>query len=374
MRQVSVQTATIRVLALVTLLMVAAIPRVAAEIEAGGAVNVEACASDPKLLGISRVVEVDTAGGADIGGEEKGATHFLNDGEVVLTFDDGPMKSVTRPILKALADQCTKATFFEVGQMALADPEMVKEVAEAGHTIGTHTWSHKNLRQLSLARAEQEIEAAVSTVSKAKGSPVAPLFRFPYLSASHQAENYLKTRNIGAVWIDIDSKDYLTHDPNVVLKRILAQLAVAKKGIILMHDIHPWTAKMLPDLLASLHDKGFKIVHMVPKGTIETIASFDAMADKALAKKIAARNANPIVSHSMVWTMAPAPVPGVEVDAPTTPKRSVKRVSAKPTIAEGLPTIGAEPVAIAAPRTGKSKKAAKPRDEDPSWQLNIFSN
>jgi peptidoglycan/xylan/chitin deacetylase (PgdA/CDA1 family) len=368
MRQFSVQT-----LALAALLMVAAIPRVVAEIEAGGAVNVEACASDPKLLGLSRIVEVDTAGGANIGGAQPGATHFLNDGEVVLTFDDGPMKSITRAVLKALSDQCTKATFFMVGQMALADPEMVKEVAEAGHTIGTHTWSHKNLRLTSLAKSEQEIESAVSTVSKAKGTPVAPLFRFPYLSASRQAEDYLKSRNIGAVWIDIDSKDYLTHDPEVVKKRILAQLAVEKKGIILMHDIHPWTAKMLPDLLAALHEKGFKIVHMVPKGTIETIASFDAMADKALAKKIAARKANPIASHSMVWTMAPAPVPGVEVDAPTPPRRSVKKVSAKPTIAEGLPDVSAQQ-ATAVPRTARSKKAAKPKDEDPSWQLNIFSN
>ena len=80
-----------------------------------------------------------------------------------------------------------------VGQMALADPDMVKEVAAGGNTVGTHTWSHKNISAISLAKAKQEIEAAVSTVSKAKGSPAAPLFRFPYLNATKQSEAYLKS-------------------------------------------------------------------------------------------------------------------------------------------------------------------------------------
>src|SRR6185312_4751685 len=141
MRQVSVFA-----LALAALLTTGAISPLYAEIEPGGVVKADACASDPKLLGVSRVVEVDTAGGADIGGDRKNAQHFLNDGEVVLTFDDGPSRADTKAILKALADQCTKATFFMVGQMVLADPETVRAVAAAGHTIGTHTWSHKNLR------------------------------------------------------------------------------------------------------------------------------------------------------------------------------------------------------------------------------------
>jgi peptidoglycan/xylan/chitin deacetylase (PgdA/CDA1 family) len=354
MRQVSVCA-----LALAALLTSVAISPLHAEIEPGGAIKADACSSDPKLLGVSRVVEVDTTGGADIGGDRKNAQHFLNDGEVVLTFDDGPSRKDTKAILKALADQCTKATFFMVGQMALADPQMVREVAAGGNTIGTHTWSHRNLRFAKADAMHQQIESAISTVSKANGAPIAPLFRFPYLSSSRAADDYLKSRSIGAVWIDIDSKDYLTRDPVVVKKRILAQLAKAKKGIILMHDIHAWTAKMLPDLLSELHDKGFKVVHMVPKAQVQTIASYDAAAEKAIAAKATARAANPMASRALVWSMT---------SPPSTSKRRAWKHSRrlhKASIAEGS--------AAAPAGTAKTQKNGKAKSEDQPWQFNVFN-
>jgi peptidoglycan/xylan/chitin deacetylase (PgdA/CDA1 family) len=343
MRQIFMQA-----FAVAALIGLAVTAPVHAEIDPSGAVKPDACANNPELLGVSRVVEVDTNGGATIGGDQKRATHFLNDGEVVLTFDDGPSKASTKAILKALADQCTKATFFMVGQMALADPGMVKEVAAGGNTIGTHTWSHKNLRFAKADALHQQIESAISMVSKANGAPIAPLFRFPYLSSSRKDDAYLKSRNIGAVWVDVDSKDYLTRDPEVVKKRILAQLAKQKKGIILMHDIHAWTAKMLPDLLAELHEKGFKVVHMVAKEPVATIASYDAAADKTIAAKTAARTANPMAPRSLVWSMTPAP----------SKRRSwmrTGRVQAKADSAE------------------KARKASKPKDESSPWQFNFFN-
>ena len=104
------------------------------------------------VLGVSRVVEIDTSTGPKFGFQYHDAPSFLAEGEVVLTFDDGPLRAYTKPVLEALAAQCTKATFFVVGRMAVADPEMVKEYARRGHTVGTHTWSHQNLAQLSAAQ------------------------------------------------------------------------------------------------------------------------------------------------------------------------------------------------------------------------------
>lgn len=367
MRQLSIYIA-----ALGSFLALAAYYPLSAEIEAGGSVTLDACAGDTTRLGVSRVVEIDPAAGNDIGGDMRGAQQLLNDGEVVLTFDDGPMRSVTKPILKALADQCTKATFFMVGQMALAYPAMVREVAAAGHTVGTHTWSHKNLRAVSLAKSQQEIEASISTVSLAKGTPVAPLFRFPYLNATKQTSSYLKDRNIGAIWVDVDSKDYLTRSPKVVEQRVLAQLATAKKGIILMHDIHPWTAAMLPDLLKELQTRGFKVVHFVPKGQIETIASYDDAALKAIAAKSAKKAANPIAARSIVWPMSPAPTSPEEADvaamAPPGSKHKAsryKKISTKPSISEGLSGETSEAPAFAA----KSKKGSKPKEPDSPWSF-----
>ncbi|WP_423415082.1 polysaccharide deacetylase family protein [Hyphomicrobium sp. B1] len=368
MRYVSVY-----ILAVASLLAFATHDPLSAEIEPGAAVKADACAGDTTKLGVSRIVEIDTAGGGDIGGDKSGAKQFLNDGEVVLTFDDGPLKSVTGPILKALADQCTKATFFMVGQMALANPDMVKEVAAGGNTVGTHTWSHKNIRAISFEKAKQEIEAAVSTVSKANGAPAAPLFRFPYLNATKQTEAYLKSRNIGAVWIDVDSKDYRTRSPKVVEQNILSQLAKQKKGIILMHDIHPWTAAQLPDLLKELHDRGYKVVHLVPKSQVDTIASYDAAAEKALAAKAAAKAANPMVARSIVWPMATAPGTGNANASAAAPRRKspsrYKRVATKPSLIDGV-VEDSRPVKIPA---SKYRKGAKPKDEDVTSPWSIFN-
>src|SRR5665647_883234 len=70
-----------------------------------------ACAN-PNALGVARVIEIDTTGGPGFGFEHFKAYDFLRDHEVVLTFDDGPWPGNTPRVLKALADQCTKALFF----------------------------------------------------------------------------------------------------------------------------------------------------------------------------------------------------------------------------------------------------------------------
>src|SRR5262245_57948801 len=140
----------------------------------------EGCAPGKDKLGVSRTVAVNTADGAAFGMQYKSQS-LLADGEVVLTFDDGPMRAYTRPILEALAAQCTKATFFMVGQMALADPETVREVARRGHTVATHTWSHARLTSMQQPDAQDEIELGLSAVQRALRKPIAPFFRFPYL-------------------------------------------------------------------------------------------------------------------------------------------------------------------------------------------------
>jgi peptidoglycan/xylan/chitin deacetylase (PgdA/CDA1 family) len=88
------------------------------------------------------------------GSARGGDRELLAPGEIVLTFDDGPAPLSTRPILAALAAQCTKATFFMVGEMAVEHADVVREVAEQGHTLGTHTWSH--LQSKTAGRREDE--------------------------------------------------------------------------------------------------------------------------------------------------------------------------------------------------------------------------
>src|SRR5271165_7440735 len=95
----------------------------------------------PDKLGTSRVVEVGTQGGLEVGLKSYPRTIPLADHEVILTFDDGPA-ATTPAILKALADQCVRATFFDIGRNAESLPEIARREVLDGHTVAHHTWSH----------------------------------------------------------------------------------------------------------------------------------------------------------------------------------------------------------------------------------------
>jgi peptidoglycan-N-acetylglucosamine deacetylase len=269
----------------------------------------EACTPGPNALGVSRVVEIDTSTAPRFGFQYKEQQDILANGEVVLTFDDGPLRAYTRPVLDALQAHCAKATFFLVGRMAVADPEMVREYARFGHTIGIHTWSHANLRAAGAARARQEIELGFSAVQQALGKPVAPFFRFPYLADTSGTMAHLRERHVAMFSIDVDSKDYLTRNPDSVHHRVMAGLARQKKGIILFHDIQPSTARALPALLADLKAKGYRIVHMVPKTDATTTPEFDTIAQAELDRRRAAAAGQPLAKRAMTW-----PVSGVHAE------------------------------------------------------------
>ena len=243
----------------------------------------------PGTLGVSRVLTIDATGGPWFGAPH-GDKDVLQPGEVVLTFDDGPAPHTTRPILAALAAQCTKATFFMIGEMAAEYPNVVHEVAEQGHTIGTHTWSHPNLARLGGEQAKGQIERAFTAVEKAAGVKIAPFFRYPYLSESKTAISYLKSRNVAQFAIDIDSFDWRTRSPQAVVRRVMAGLAHEGRGIILMHDIHASTVGALPELLSELQAKGYKVVHLQATVPAEILPGFEAPAKEVQAKEAHVRS------------------------------------------------------------------------------------
>ena len=229
------------------------------------------CTATPDMLGVSRVAEIDTTGGRTFG-QQYPPEHLLQPGEVVLTFDDGPFPVYTEAILAALAAQCTKATFFNVGSMASNFPKIAQEVLQAGHTIGTHTWSHANLAGLSPAAGKAQIERAIETENKILDGSLAPFFRFPYLSDSKHMRAYLGSRNIAVFSVDVDSLDYRAKTADQVVRNVMAGLTKTGGGIILFHDIHAVTAKALPTILTSLKAKNFKIVHLIPRTALQPVA------------------------------------------------------------------------------------------------------
>jgi len=242
-----------------------------------------ACAK-PDALGVSRVVEVDTTGGPAFGFQHFKQLDFLADREVVLTFDDGPWPGHTPAVLKALADECTKAVFFPIGKHATYHPEILRQVAAAGHTVGAHTWSHANLnsKKMTDQLARDEIEKGYSAVKLALGAAPAPFFRFPELQHGPSAMAYLGTRNIAIFSCDLDSFDFRAKDAAQIVNTVMTKLDKQGKGIILMHDFQKHTAQALPALLQRLKAGGYKVVQMRPKAPLQTLPDYD----EALMKEI----------------------------------------------------------------------------------------
>lgn len=273
-----------------------------------------ACPAGPKALGVSRVIEIDTSSGPRIGGKKKD-NEFLTRGEVVLTFDDGPIRGPTRAVLNALDAHCVKATFFVVGRMAVADPDMVREYDRRGHSVGTHTWSHAKLHELPPLEARREIELGISAVQLAMGKPIAPFFRFPYLGETRAMLQHVQGRHVANFGIDIDSKDYRALEAADVVSQVMADLAVSGKGVILFHDIHAATARALPALLNELKSNGYRVVHLVAKEGATTDAEFDAIAARTLARKsIASRD--PMAKRAATWPVSGTPVAGAALRVP----------------------------------------------------------
>ena len=237
-----------------------------------------AACNNTNALGVGRTVEIDTTGGPGFGFEHFKQLDFLRDKEVVLTFDDGPWPLNTPAVLKALADECTTGIFFSIGKHATYYPEIIKQVYAAGHTVGTHTWSHATLtnKKLTEDQRKEEIEKGFSAVKWALGgvSP-APFFRFPALQHPPEMVTYLGERNVAMFSCDLDSFDFKARNAQAVIDVTMKKLDKLGKGIILMHDFHKHTAEALPDLLKKLKAGGYKVVAMKAKAPVQTIAKYD---------------------------------------------------------------------------------------------------
>ena len=223
------------------------------------------CPDNPDVLGTSRVLVVDPVEHPRVGTLQYRETLPLNDHEVVVTFDDGPIAPYTTRILDTLASNCVKATFFVVGSMANRSPDLVRRAHEESHTIGTHTEDHPfNIASLPVEQIEREIERGTASARKALGAAPAPFFRFPGLGRSEAAERYLESQGIMIWSADVIPDDWKQISPEQVVDRSLDGLTRKRRGILLLHDIHERTVEALPILLGRLKSAGFHVVHVVP--------------------------------------------------------------------------------------------------------------
>ena len=223
------------------------------------------CPGNPDAIGTSRTIVVDANEHPRLGGMQYRESLPLEDKEVVLTFDDGPLPPKTNKVLDILAKECVKATFFLVGKMATTFPDVVRKIEADGHTIGTHSQSHPlKLHKVALAKAEEELHGGIVSVTSVLGQPPAPFIRIPGLARTNAIDQYLGAQKLMTWSADFPADDWTKISPTQVYTRALQRIEAYGKGILLLHDIQPRTVEALPTLLHELKRRGYRIVHVVP--------------------------------------------------------------------------------------------------------------
>ncbi|MFF4345993.1 polysaccharide deacetylase family protein [Streptomyces sp. NPDC001530] len=178
---------------------------------------------------------------------------------MVLTFDDGPDPHYTPDILRTLREYDVRAMFFVCGEMAADNKDLLSEMADDGHVVGNHTWTHPLLTQLSRSAIHSEIERTCEVIDDAYGEP--PVwFRAPY-GAWNRA-----TFQIGAelgmepmAWT-VDTLDWTTPGTGTIVDRV--ESGAAPGVVILSHDAggdRSQSVRALRDYLPHLLDSGYHI-------------------------------------------------------------------------------------------------------------------
>ncbi len=227
------------------------------------------CPGNADALGTARVLAVDAATTPRVGRKQFPATLPLKPKELVLTFDDGPWPTTTPKVLDALKRECVQATFFLLGRNVEEHPAIARRELAEGHSIGHHSFTHPLLGHMALAKAVAEIERGIAADENAlygvrRSVPTTPFFRFPGFVSSPALLDLLQDRGIVVFGADVWASDWLPMTPEEELRKLLARIEKAGRGIVLLHDTKAQTAQMLPELLRELKRRGYRIVHVVP--------------------------------------------------------------------------------------------------------------
>jgi peptidoglycan-N-acetylglucosamine deacetylase len=153
---------------------------------------------------------------------------------VAITFDDGPNPVYTPQILEIFSEARGKATFFMIGEQMKNHPEVVRQVAELGHEIGNHTFTHPKLSQLSLEDCIEEIDQTEKLIEEMTGrKPV--IFRPPYLDYNQDNVTMLQQKGysmIGA--LNLEAHDWEQPGVEHILDK--SRDVVKNGGILIFHD------------------------------------------------------------------------------------------------------------------------------------------
>lgn len=149
---------------------------------------------------------------------------------VALTFDDGPDPATTRELLSILGKHGATATHFLVGQAVEARPDLLAKIVEAGHAVGSHTYSHASLVRLSSRECREEIDRGVAAL----GQYASELFRPPFGHYDIGVARAVRAAGLQCIWWSGHAEDWVAQDAATLASRL--RCALKPGAIVLLHE------------------------------------------------------------------------------------------------------------------------------------------
>lgn len=174
--------------------------------------------------------------------------------KVAITFDDGPNPDYTEILLAGLKERGVKATFFLLGKEVEKYPEIVEDIHDEGHLIGTHSYEHVNLSNLSDVAAIEQVDKTNAAIHEITGEY--PEYIRPPFGCWKCNLDY-ETTMIEVLW-DVDPLDWKTSNSDVIAKRVVDK--VGENDIILLHDASESSVNAAFKIIDELQREGYTFV------------------------------------------------------------------------------------------------------------------
>ncbi|WP_309060605.1 polysaccharide deacetylase family protein [Streptomyces sp.] len=176
---------------------------------------------------------------------------------IALTFDAGPSEHSAR-LLDILKREHVPATFFLMGRRHIEKyPELVERMADEGHEVANHTWTHRILTDLEPEEIREELERPNEEIERLTGRRPT-LMRPPQGRTNGTVNGISRELGLAEVLWSVTAKDYRTTDSGLITRRVLAQSS--RDGIILLHDLYDGTVPAVPGIIDALKKRGYVFV------------------------------------------------------------------------------------------------------------------
>jgi peptidoglycan/xylan/chitin deacetylase (PgdA/CDA1 family) len=185
--------------------------------------------------------------------------------QIALTFDDGPNDPHTLNLLDVLARYEVKATFFMIGRFVRERPDIARRVAEAGHVVGNHTYTHPNLIFCSPAQVGVQLDDCERVLADTVGEP-SRLFRPPYGGRLPHVMQAARQRGLETIMWNVSSRDWTLKTTDAIEQQVASRIRGG--DVVLMHDggnqrigsYRGRTVEAVERLIPQLKSRGFEFV------------------------------------------------------------------------------------------------------------------